>query len=276
MSKYFVFSFLALNFTSLISKEQVKTSNENTQETYVGIISYEKIETYDKDGSPDKGNYETPKLRVLFKNSGESWLSAKSDKYYENAKDSVQNYPNNLEWTIAFDGKNLGIIKSNNNKELITSHFEIGVQQILSSNVPKIKTKKLQFCDFDACFKYRPLVVVSKPNFKDPNIWKPKPLNEKELSEIKSAFKKEISYVDVCKPLDEELTRYKILDEDIKLIINYTSNNGNTVSGLELKLKKELTDCFDTSQDSNFSSHWFYKDKSSITLIKALKKEFIG
>lgn len=96
--------------------------------------------------------------------------------------------PRQVKWTIAFDGKNLGLVESQSGApgDQLTSEYSRAKQTILTpaSEIPSVGDPSTKFAGVfspgPGKFR-RPLVAVSRPYFKDPDNWKRKMLPDEIL-----------------------------------------------------------------------------------------------
>jgi hypothetical protein len=97
-------------------------------------------------------------------------------------------YPKSLAWTVALDGKRIGAFRSDQ-PAIFTSRTQLGIQfPSRGSNIPSIADLAHEF---DTCIpsRFRPLVVVSQPNYRDPDQWKPfHPEDRSLLKQARSAY----------------------------------------------------------------------------------------
>lgn len=151
--------------------------------------------------------------------------------------------PHELVWTIAFDGKNLGQVESqasSNEADQINSDSSRAKQAIVTApdKVPAIGKGSKAFTGVSSLFGLssvrRPLVVVSKPNYRDPDAWKRTQLRDEISRLVREAFRKQYAHVDRCK--DEQIAEHdwKFPDSAVKLAYAYASNKESFIVAVSL------------------------------------------
>ena len=127
-------------------------------------------------------------------------------------------WPHRMKWTVAFNGKNLGEIESQASTveaDQINSNSSRAKQLIVtaSGEVPMVGKPSREFAGISSLFGLtavrRPLVVVSKPFYHDPDGWNRTQLREEIAQLVRNAFRRQFPHVDRCK--DE-----KIVERDWK------------------------------------------------------------
>lgn len=110
-------------------------------------------------------------VRVLFFKTGDTWDTL------EDKIDNPSIYPATNDWTIAFDGRNLGKFTAQKVDpkwpESPWSFPRDVHQQPTTQKLPAIGQPDPAFQGFDGGPRTRPLVLVSEPNYLDPVQWKP-------------------------------------------------------------------------------------------------------
>ncbi len=163
------------------------------------------------------------------------------------AKDSsgwkeVQQLNQKMRWTVAFDGKNLGEVES---EPIPTSEARpkgfpgpLGVHAIVTvpGKVPSVGVAKEGFNGNFGTYVRRPLVVVSKPNFADPENWKRTKVPEEVAEQVRSVFRKTFNHIRQCDSSGEPLSRdSKVLDAEIIVVQTYGSNQHAFIVETQLK-----------------------------------------
>ncbi len=164
-------------------------------------------------------------------------------------------YPPEVVWTIAFDGRKLGEVTAWTPKEF-SLYSHIGLQEIVSTGpVPTVGKRSSDFAGFASEAAYRPLVAISQPFYADPEAWKPAPQSAEHVKLLRRAFRQQFPHL--CKALKEDeatLKPFAYADENIHVVKSYGSSRGWTVAGLHLE---GATDCQDTEQGFALSDPWF-------------------
>lgn len=166
--------------------------------------------------------------------------------------------PAQMSWTIAFDGRNLGQVESRSDSEG-TFHLT-PVHRILTvaSAVPKVGSPSQAFAGImgNGPTKFRrPLVVVSQPNFRDPDGWKRAKLTGETAASLRKAFRREYPHVDRCK--DEQIVEHNwaFPDSALSFTVAYASNKNSFLVEANLN----AGDCGWVDQpDDPESDPWFF------------------
>jgi hypothetical protein len=146
-------------------------------------------------------------------------------------------------WTVAFDGKSLGQIESrasSDEADQITSDISRAKQTIVTpkDKVPAIGKRSSEFTGVSGLFGLtvarRPLVLVSKPYYRDPEAWKRIQLPDEISGLVRAAFRKQYPHVDRCK--DEEIAErdWKFPDSAISFPHAYASNKNSLIVAVKL------------------------------------------
>lgn len=122
------------------------------------------------------GEKKAVSARILFHKSGKDWHALGVSPI---SKPSTTWDANSIKWTVAFDGKNIGSVRiqePTDKAKYINDwlyHRDKFHKISSESSPPYIKNKSKLFSGWCSTPEVRPLVIVSKPNFKDPDHWKP-------------------------------------------------------------------------------------------------------
>jgi hypothetical protein len=182
------------------------------------------------------GEPNSRRIRVLFQKDGDRWEAFPSECPDEACLKSVSSkYPGEITWTIAFDGRDLGRVTGRTPKECdLYSH--IGLQDVISAGpIPTVGKRSAQFGGFSDAAVYRPLVAVSEPNFKDPELWKPSQPPAAVINLVRHQFRKRFPAVSNCAGRTtggEKPRPYK--DENIRVLKTYSSNRHWTLIQVRL------------------------------------------
>jgi hypothetical protein len=148
-----------------------------------------------------------------------------------------------VKWTVAFDGKNLGQVESKASSveaDQISSDSSRAKQVIVtaSADVPTVGRPSREFTGVSSLFGLaavrRPLVVISKPYYHDPDGWKRTQLQQGIARLVRDAFRRKYPHVDRCK--DEEIAEHdwKFPDSALSLPIAYASNKNSFLVAVNL------------------------------------------
>ena len=153
--------------------------------------------------------------------------------------------PRHVKWTVAFDGKNLGQVESQassdeGNADQINSDSSRAKQSLLTltADVPTVGKPSEKFTGVSRILGpvkvHRPLVVVSKPYFKDPDGWKRTQLPDEIVQLVRQEFRRQYPHVDRCK--NEEIAEHdwKFPDSALVLAATYASNKDSFLVAVSL------------------------------------------
>jgi hypothetical protein len=176
-------------------------------------------------------------VRAVFQKNGQDWQAFPSDRPDQDClKKITSDYPAEATWTIAFDGKNLGQIKSHAPRDF-KWYASVGQQEITGSGpVPTIGERSLDYAGWLDAPIYRPLVANSQPYFKDPESWKPVQLSGDMIILLRDQFRKKFPRVTNCENPDENVSKpWSYHDHDVKILKSYTSRNRWSIARLRLE-----------------------------------------
>ena len=164
--------------------------------------------------------------------------------------------PSHTIWTIAFDGENLGTVETQTSSERFTP-----VQEILTpqSGIPTVGEPSQQFAGLlgggGQTKVRRPLMVVSKPYFHDPDGWKRATLPRQIAVLVRNAFRRDYPHVDRCK--DEAIVQrdWKFPDSAFSFPSAYSSNKHSFLVEVNL----DAGNCgYISEPDQPESEPWFF------------------
>lgn len=201
-------------------------------------------------------------VRIAFQKSGHEWQAFQSDCPDHDCGNTAEpNYPLEITWTIAFDGKKLGTVTSRAPGE--NRQFSRDQQQVVSSGpVPTIGTRTQEFMDASL---YRPLIANSRPYFSDPDTWNTTGATQHLLAILRAAFRNQ--FPKLCRSSrndDTKLEPFAYKDEDVSLVKAYSSRTGWVVARMHL----EAIDCSDVEAGFNIEDPSFAVDpQNAVSLI---------
>jgi hypothetical protein len=198
-------------------------------------------------------------VRLAFQKDGRSWRAFPSNCRNEACLKTVSSqYPREVVWTIAFDGRSLGKVTGRTPQDF---HFysHVGLQEIVDSNpVPTVGKQSSEYGSSRGAPVYRPLVANSQPYFKDPESWKPSQPSDDLMVLLRQYFRRK--FPKLCKnskPDETKLELFLYRAEDVKLVKAYSSTKGWTVARLHLG---EAIDCNDVEAGFEIDDPWFAVD----------------
>jgi hypothetical protein len=164
-------------------------------------------------------------VRILFQKLGNKWEPFQSDCHdRECLRLIAKDYPQQISWTVAFDGKEIGRI-STQAPDDFAWYSDVGLERITGTGpVPTLGERSQEFSGWLSEPVYRPLVAVSKPNFSDPGGWKRTRLLPEQIAELRIAFRRQFAKVSNCKSPEENTLRpWNYRDEKIGIGAAYSS-----------------------------------------------------
>jgi len=136
---------------------------------------------------------------------------------------------------------------------------------MLSNRVLKIKNRSKGFGGWCDTPTYRPLVLVSRKNFKDPEHWKPFVPKQNSLSALFPLFKKLVGELEFINFENNIRTKFHYEKKDMKSFKSYKNANGTMLLQVGFDLKGQSTE---GKSKKWWSNYWFYVSKN--------RKKFIG
>jgi hypothetical protein len=141
----------------------------------------------------------------------------------------------NVKWTVAFDGKNLGQVESKASSDVdgadqVNSNFSRAKLSIVTptTEVPTVGKPSRWFTGITALFGLatvrRPLVLVSKSYYRDPDGWKKTQLPEEIAQLVREGFRKQYPHVGRCKGEKIAEHDWKFPDSALTLPAAYSSS----------------------------------------------------
>lgn len=210
-----------------------------------------------------------PAVRVLFAKVDNRWIAL------NNAEVSQKYDYTKITWTVAFDGRKIGQIKTSDPNKNIDYDWAYPRDRLLEvtkdSKIPKIKNiSRIFFSWCDKGPEYRPLVLVSQPNFKDPESWNNFNPSEEYIDKLFPDLKKVFNKIDLCPNNDPLLYDYKT--KDLLLFKSYQNLLGEKL--ISIGINSSITKCDPILRDNLFP-YWFVVDDrirvigTELTLIDA-------
>jgi hypothetical protein len=194
-------------------------------------------------------------VRVVFQKSGKDWRAFRSDCRDQACLRAISSeYPRELTWTVAFDGRNLGQI-TGRTPEGFQFYADVGLQQITSKGpVPTIGERATKYSGFIEAPVFRPLIADSQTYFQDPESWKPCRLSTEPIAAVRRQFRRKYPSVSNCAKVGEagaeKLWPYR--DEDIRIMKAYSSKGNWSIAQVRLHEYR----C-DGPSDDAFVDQWF-------------------
>lgn len=217
----------AMAFAALQHDSRLATNAGNEADVYVGILDDAREEVH---GEKTKAVERRLVMPAFEKRNGEwqaiTHFGIRSQK-----------------WTVAFDGRNLGEVESQaspDDADQINSESSRAKQTLLtpSDKVPVVGKPSREFTGISLLFGLesvrRPLVLVSKPYFHDPDGWKRTQPGEEIRGFVRLEFRKQFPHVNRCK--DEEIAErdWKFPDSALLFPYAYASNKNSFLIAVQL------------------------------------------
>jgi hypothetical protein len=193
-------------------------------------------------------------VRVVFRKESGEWRAFPHDCSDQKCLGSVTaQFPPVMNWTIAFDGRNIGRIRTTNPKRF-DFYSDVGQQKVTGTeSIPTIGKASLDFAGFLNGPVYRPLIAISKPHFSDPEEWKPAQLSPEVVSLLREQFRQKFPKVMNCANPEENVAKpWLYPDNAVKVIKAYSSRERWSVARLQLEEYR----C-DGPADDPFADQWF-------------------
>ena len=229
-------------------------SSSGFDHVFVGIVDDNRLEVANWEPGPAKHRV----LRITFERTAKGWRTVPSDS---------TSIPRTMRWTVAFDGKRLGEIQSEDPKlpsgEIDRgSDYNARIQQIVTAieRIPTVGKPAGKFAPMGMgpSKARRPLVVVSKPNFTDPDGWKRIARPPDDIATlVVNSFRKEFPHVDRCK--DEEIVKrdWQFPDSALSFPAAYMSGKGTFLVEIDLN----AGNCgYVDDQNDPLADPWFFVD----------------
>jgi len=196
----------------------------------------------------DSGEKKGHGVRVAFYKENDEWkafpMSFNTEKELTQA---VRYFPEEVTWTICFDGRSLGSLASKR-PQRYDRYADIGLQEITSKgSVPKVGQPSALFSGWPGGRTYRPLVLNSRPYCADSWKWRPEKPQQGQISAVKDYLRKTFQVsvsklskarIKVNKCYGSDLRRAKLISVDIagiKVIPVEAEDDQNTAAWFYMK-----------------------------------------
>jgi hypothetical protein len=196
------------------------------------------------------GTAETSVVRVAFRRVGDGWEAFPGDvASLDQLENASRQFPANLDWTIAFDGKSLGRIESARPKQWV-AYGDIGLHLLpAGEQVPHVGKPGSDFVQWGADGAvYRPLILVSAPNVQDPDRWQRAARDDSLVNRGMDAFRAAVQ---------KENAKFKLEDGKVELLKAYRSRSGSLLFAL---IATGQAPAPDEVPGPEWSPHWFVTD----------------
>jgi hypothetical protein len=222
---------------------------------------------------PQCGEVKTVGARIMFAKEGPAWKPVEPRPETANAV-ALHTLPvlTAQQWTIAFDGKNLGSVtlkdSAPDSPKVTDGFYKRDKRYVPVGKIPRVSNPRKLFEGWCGAPLARPLVLVSAPNFADPAAWKrfsPGLEYKQKLSgALRSALEKTGAIS--CGGGDGAAPRRREFGPAVlKIYDGYRSATDGVLISIGVDPGKDA--CGDSPQDAD-PNHWF--------LIRGEKVDLIG
>lgn len=181
-------------------------------------------------------------------------------------------FSGDFKWNIAFDGRNFGTIKTrfSNNPINTKGDSNFTKDSLLTyhnpEKAPKILNTGQLFSGWCSHPTYRPIILVSSPNHKDPEEWKPFTPNDSYKRLLFSRMKASLGDRAVsCQDYDWDTVKpYNFKSEELLLYKSYRSNSGKELVSISIDTSKITCD---GPIEPEWDITWFFIDRDNISLL---------
>lgn len=103
------------------------------------------------------------------------------------------------QWTIGFDGRRLGELRTHPPAVDWRTLSENGAQAIVEGTPPWVGARDTRFAGWEGAPVHRPLIATINAAIHDPELWRRAPLNAAALRAVQQAFRSHYPDVRVCR-----------------------------------------------------------------------------
>ena len=131
-------------------------------------------------------------VRVAFYKEGGQWKAYPTNfDTEEELSRAVKSFPEEVAWTVCFDGKSAGSLASKNPASILY-YKDVGTHQISSqASVPTVGKPSELFSGWPGGLTYRPLVLSSRASCADPGDWRPAQPAAGEIAAVRDYLRRE-------------------------------------------------------------------------------------
>ena len=211
----------------------------------------------------------TVNARLLFGRRGGQWIALTHPEASEAAKRSQR------AWVVAFDGRKLGSVltvdtgfHSQHGENYTRDHVLLLVP---GGAVPRSISAHGAFRGWQSCFHEpgRPLVLVSLPNFRDPQHWRPFQPDTSGRPALFARFRAAVDTVVVCPNGDEKPAQvWRYGPSDLVFEKSYRDTLRHNLLALRLKVPDNACEF---TAGPEWSAHWFFVGQDTLYLASELQ-----
>lgn len=205
-----------------------------------------------------------PMVRVAFARQGEEWVSFCPPGAEINSPGDCRSkaIADSESWTAAFRGKHMGEIGSSPYQP--QSYFEVGLYEAEArGRLPRAGSPSREFAGWRNKAVYRPLVLLRKPQYGDPEQWSPARATEADRKLLWPYFQKSVGKATGCQVAaggEEATVEIRYQESDLQVVNMLSSRNGSRLIGAELR--PGLNRC-DGPRSAEWSTFWFHVGRDS-------------
>jgi hypothetical protein len=196
------------------ARQEGPLQEQTAKAIYVGVLEDDRGQLNrlgPKDPTPVANRIITP----AFEKDGSEWKT-------------VASLNQRITWTVAFDGKKLGEVESEPRSQVASEKgggpTNVQVIQTPRGKIPSIGKPQGRFNGNFGRLVRRPLIVVSRPHFSDPDHWARKEPPPPAVAEVRASFRKTFRHLRQCDASGEALKDdWKIPDSEIVVSKSYGS-----------------------------------------------------
>ena len=195
--------------------------------------------------SPDSAAF---RVRIVFQFLNGRWSAMPHEADDEEALAKLsKRYPAKVSWTVAFGGRKVGTVDSF--ERSYSTYGQVGTENLTPDSAPPEITDDAEaFATWLGVSQFRPLVAVSRPNYADPDHWKPFHPPPELGTQAHAAFRKAIPVLR-CEDLEVPYA-----DDDIVLLDKgYRSDGGDSLLALRATPSNDRCE----SNEDAWDSAWF-------------------
>lgn len=212
------------------------------EEVVVGILEHPQCKT--EPGSA---------VRALFHARDQQWAALSSKKASHRVPLAK------LSWTVAFDGKRLGSIETLDPGFSSPYAWTYPRDRLLvlapDQAVPAVANGQGLFGGWCEVPRDRPLVVISRPNFRDPQGWKRFDPDSTLRNQVFPHFTAAAGEADPCESQDpDNRSVWAYSADDLRFSTSYQDRAGRKLVALALNPTRNQCD---GPRDDAWSTHWF-------------------
>ncbi len=198
-------------------------------------------------------------VRAVFQKQRDEWIAFPSEAFsYHDLESLPASYPDQVTWTIAFDGRSLGSVTAET-PSVFQSKSLIGVQETTSDDpVPTVGEKSLAYSSFRLTPVYRPLVAFS-PTSATPGNVEALAASPALTAAARRLFRNRFPKTSNCSSSGAKPEPLVYGDDDIKIIQTYASNKNGSL--IELSLTGWACDTI-AEYGGPFEGQWYAADAS--------------